>query len=215
LYSLLRSATCAALIVFATIIAIGAPVALRLALDQPLVSVSESSEPASSPRRDLPWITRQASNAGAIEVLPSPEVLPREALRKADLFALSGEPEPLATPASVAAERTAVVTTEPEIPAPPPQVESPQREGPAAERKVAPRIATRNPSKPHLTAERQAPQRTRTAKQSTREALGVMRRFDDSLPNLPVTAFSADGAPRRIVIRPTSIQDVYYYSSRR
>jgi len=33
---------------------------------------------------------------------------------------------------------------------------------------------------------------------------------------IPVDAYAADGAPRRvIIIRPTSIQDVYYYYGRR
>ncbi len=216
MYSRLRSATCAALIVFATIIAIGSPVALRLALDQPRVSADDGSEPGSAPRRGLPWITRHASNSGPIEMLPAPEMPTTtiEPVRKADLFAPSGEPEPLAMAIPAEEERTAVAPPEPAVLEPAPQITSPQRGKPAVERKIAPKIATRSPAKPHLAADRQPPQRTRTARQSTREALGVMRRFDER-PNIPVDAFSADGAPRQIIIRPTSIQDVYYYSNRR
>jgi hypothetical protein len=42
-----------------------------------------------------------------------------------------------------------------------------------------------------------------------------VRKFDDKLRDVPVSAYAGDGSPRTIVIRPTSIQDYYYYSSRR
>jgi hypothetical protein len=213
LYSRLRSITCAALIVFATVIAIGAPVALRLALDQPRISANEPSESWPLPGRDLPWITRHASNTGAIESLPAAETLATEPLRKADLFARSGEPEPLAMAAPAEEERTALAPPEPAVPLTTPPIESPPRVKPV-ERKIPPRTANSSPSRSQLNTARQAPQRTRTAKASTREALGVMRRFDER-SSIPVDAYSADGAPRRIIIRPTSIQDVYYYSNRR
>jgi hypothetical protein len=41
-----------------------------------------------------------------------------------------------------------------------------------------------------------------------------VRKFGDNLQDIPVNSYAADGTPKRIVIRPTSIQDVYYYSSR-
>jgi len=44
--------------------------------------------------------------------------------------------------------------------------------------------------------------------------LNAVRKFDDALPEIPANSY-ADGTPRRIVIRPTSIQDVYYYSAPR
>jgi hypothetical protein len=55
----------------------------------------------------------------------------------------------------------------------------------------------------------------RTAKRPTNEALNAVRKFDDALPEIPANSYAADGTPRRIVIRPTSIQDVYYYSAPR
>jgi hypothetical protein len=53
-----------------------------------------------------------------------------------------------------------------------------------------------------------------SAERRTRKALAAMRRFEDSRREIPMSAYAAEGAPRRILIRPTSIQDVYYYSAR-
>jgi hypothetical protein len=43
----------------------------------------------------------------------------------------------------------------------------------------------------------------------------VARRSTDAPRNIPVASHSADGTPRVIMIRPTSRQDVLYYSARR
>ena len=53
-----------------------------------------------------------------------------------------------------------------------------------------------------------------TAERRTHKALAAMRRFEDSRRDIPMSAYAAEGPPRRIIIRPTSIQDVYYYSAR-
>jgi hypothetical protein len=55
----------------------------------------------------------------------------------------------------------------------------------------------------------------RTVKRPTTEALNAVRKFEDPRPEIPANSYAADGTPRRIVIRPTSIQDVYYYSAPR
>ena len=55
----------------------------------------------------------------------------------------------------------------------------------------------------------------RTVKRPTNEALNAVRKFEDPRPEIPANSYAADGTPRRIVIRPTSIQDVYYYSAPR
>ena len=55
----------------------------------------------------------------------------------------------------------------------------------------------------------------RTAKRPASEALNAVRKFEDPRPEIPANSYAADGTPRRIVIRPTSIQDVYYYSAPR
>jgi hypothetical protein len=52
-------------------------------------------------------------------------------------------------------------------------------------------------------------------KRPASEALNAVWKFDDALPEIPANSYAADGTPRRIVIRPTSIQDVYYYSAPR
>jgi hypothetical protein len=85
------------------------------------------------------------------------------------------------------------VTIEPSVPA------RPKRSSAHANRPVAkpPRAADSN------------------AEKRTREARRAVRRFDDKLHDLPLNAYANDGAPRMIVIHPTSIQDYYYYSSRR
>jgi hypothetical protein len=53
------------------------------------------------------------------------------------------------------------------------------------------------------------------ANKPANEALNAVRRFQDNLRDIPVSAYAADGTRRTIVIRPTSIQDVYYYSAPR
>jgi hypothetical protein len=82
---------------------------------------------------------------------------------------------------------------------------------PARERHAA-RPAAETPSE--VTAPKKMTRRDRPAKRSTSEALSTVRKFDDNLQGIPVNSYAADGTPKRIVIRPTSIQDVYYYSSR-
>jgi hypothetical protein len=61
---------------------------------------------------------------------------------------------------------------------------------------------------------RKEARRPRAAREFKNEALNALKKFDN-LPDIPVNAYAADGAQRRIVIHPTSIQDVYYYSTRR
>ena len=58
-----------------------------------------------------------------------------------------------------------------------------------------------------------APKRTHNS--SSRNALNAVRRFGDSLPDVPIDAYSGDGTRRKVIIRPTSIQDYYYYSAPR
>ena len=59
---------------------------------------------------------------------------------------------------------------------------------------------------------------SRIAKRSTNEALNVVRRFGDSSRDIPVSAYAGNGTRvggrpgLPLDIRPTSIQDVYYYS---
>jgi hypothetical protein len=66
-----------------------------------------------------------------------------------------------------------------------------------------------------LLARKKIARRDRAAKPPTGEALNAVRNFGDNLHDIPVSSYAADGTPRKIVIRPTSIQDVYYYSAPR
>jgi hypothetical protein len=53
----------------------------------------------------------------------------------------------------------------------------------------------------------------RSADRRAREALGLVRSFGDNLSDVPATSYAFDRT-RRTVIRPTSIQDVYFYERR-
>jgi len=64
-------------------------------------------------------------------------------------------------------------------------------------------------------AQKKAFRPERTAKRPTNDALNAVRKFGDSPREIPATSYAADGTRRDIVIRPTSIQDVYYYSAPR
>ena len=55
----------------------------------------------------------------------------------------------------------------------------------------------------------------RTKRPASEALNAVVRKFEDPRPEIPANSYAADGTPRRIVIRPTSIQDVYYYSAPR
>ena len=82
------------------------------------------------------------------------------------------------------------------------------RRAPAEERHVAQSPAAAQTRAP--LAKRVA--RGERTKRPASEALNAVRKFDDALPEIPANSYAADGTPRRIVIRPTSIQDVYFYA---
>ena len=81
---------------------------------------------------------------------------------------------------------------------------------PAAEERHAAQPTTG--AQPRTPVAKRAARRDRTAKPPANEALNAVRKFGDTLPEIPANSYAADGTPRKIVIRPTSIQDVYYYS---
>ena len=69
-------------------------------------------------------------------------------------------------------------------------------------------------AQPHTPAPKKTVREDRGAKH-TNEALNAVRKFQDNLRDIPVSSYAGDGTRRTIVIRPTSIQDVYYYSAPR
>lgn len=101
------------------------------------------------------------------------------------------------------------------IPKPRREVMAPRRETPpVAEGRRVPKPAAE--AQPRAAAPKKPAPEDRAAKQRpTNEALNAVRRFQDDLRDIPVSAYAADGTRRTIVIRPTSIQDVYYYSAPR
>ena len=136
------------------------------------------------------------------------------------------------TPAPVAEEQRVEgqqreATAPPQETSPPPVAEErhipKQRRELAAPRRETPPVAEgRRAAKPAAEAQPRAaaPKKPasedRAAKQRpVTEALNAVRRFQDNLHDIPVSAYAADGTRRTIVIRPTSIQDVYYYSAPR
>src|SRR5262245_5529273 len=95
------------------------------------------------------------------------------------------------------------------------EVMAPRRETPpSAEGRRVPKPAAE--AQPRAAAPKKPAPEERAAKQRpTNEALNAVRRFEADLRDIPVSAYAADGTRRTIVIRPTSIQDVYYYSAPR
>jgi hypothetical protein len=105
-----------------------------------------------------------------------------------------------------ASEATAVETQA--VVEPPPAPVQSRAERPALRRPAAATARTTHARPP--TPAKSAKQEPRGKRPS--EALRTVRRFGDDLQDIPVSAYAADGTRRSIVIRPTSIQDVYYYS---
>ena len=144
------------------------------------------------------------------EVAPEhPDVRPDEKVAMAPpLAAEQRNVAPLRETAVTAPPRETTATPPPrETTASPRRAERPPATKPAATKPAA-RAEARVP------APKKTVRREQAAKRST-EALRVVRRFGDVRQNIPVTAYAPDGTQRRIIIRPTSVQDVYYYSAPR
>src|SRR5262249_22600670 len=136
-------------------------------------------------------------------------------------------PPPLVEEQHIGEQRREAATPQQETSPPPPvvgerhipkqrrEVMAPRRETlSAAEGRRVPKPAAE--AQPRAAAPKKATPEDRAAKQRpTNEALNAVRRFQDDLRDIPVSAYAADGTRRTIVIRPTSIQDVYYYSAPR
>ena len=125
--------------------------------------------------------------------------------------------------AAVTAKEPQVATQQSEVPqqetsAPPVAGERPMVKQRNVTRHAAPVATERRVAKPVVEPQPPAAKKTtreaRGAKPSN-EALNAVRKFQDNLRDIPVSSYAADGTQRTIVIRPTSIQDVYYYSAPR
>src|SRR5262249_4358689 len=183
---------------------------------------------------DQAWTeTRSAATAPRREPPAAPPVAeePRVPTQRSEIAAPPQEtpaPAPVAEERQISTQRSEVAAPQQDTPAPPPvaverhtakqrsavvasQPETPPR---AAEGRRAAKPAVE--AHPRAAAAKKAAPGDRAAKQrSTNEALNAVRRFQDNLRDIPVSAYAGDGTRRTIVIRPTSIQDVYYYSAPR
>src|SRR5262249_28593093 len=136
-------------------------------------------------------------------------------------------PPPLAEEQHIGEQRREAAAPQQETSPSPPvvgerHIPKPRREAMAPGRERPPAAEARRVPNPAAEAQLRAaaPKKPasedRAAKQRpTNEALNAVRRFQDDLRDIPVSAYTADGTRRTIVIRPTSIQDVYYYSTPR
>jgi hypothetical protein len=98
----------------------------------------------------------------------------------------------------------------------PPEVAAPVHETmpPPAHAEERARAKPTRQTRSRLSHANKTTRQDQTAERRTHKALAAMRRFEDSRRDIPMSAYAAEGPPRRIMIRPTSIQDVYYYSAR-
>ena len=187
--------------------------------------VTESSPAAAAPVEPV----QQSEAAAPQQGTPAPVAEER----KSPTPTQRSEAAQQETPAPVAEEQhieeqRRQATAPPQEASPPPPVAEErhipkQRREVAAPRRETPPVAEgRRAAKPAAEAQPRAaaPKKPasedRAAKQRpVTEALNAVRRFQDNLHDIPVSAYAADGTRRTIVIRPTSIQDVYYYSAPR
>ena len=167
---------------------------------------SEATAPPIAEERHIP--TQRSEVAAPQQDTPAPPPVAEErqiSTQRSEVATPQQEtpaPPPVAVERHTANQRSAVVASQPETP--PPAVEGRRAAKPAVE------------AQPRAAAAKKAAPGDRAAKQrSTNEALNAVRRFQDNLRDIPVSAYAADGTRRTIVIRPTSIQDVYYYSAPR
>jgi hypothetical protein len=122
-------------------------------------------------------------------------------------------PAPMAQPPAPAPQPpVAAKAAAPRLPLERHAVERHAAERHAAERRTAEQPEATIKEPPPAPVKKKFARREPAAKRPATEALRTVRKFDDKLQDIPVDAYAADGSRRSIVIRPTSIQDVYYYS---
>jgi hypothetical protein len=189
-------------------------------------------------RRDLPWIagpgTANAPGADKPAVLSLTES-PDVAASLQEVASQSSPPaaslDPLVLRASVRQD-VATQTAAPQEQARTASVAGPQQSVAFAPQELVPQktLQPGNTTAPNPLVQRSKPvidaaarplaqKKTagpqRTAKRSRNEDLNGGQKQGDKLHAIPVTSYAADGTQRTVVIRPTSIQDAYYYSAPR
>jgi hypothetical protein len=231
LYSRLSFLTSACLIAFGTVVVAGAVGVLPGLIERLSVDAIEVS-PSCKGEVRLPW-GRTCSSQGDTAAVAAPRIPGSDVkvVDQGDLGRVATVEPPQPTQNGASAEAGLMEPREAAAPVPqpapvpklasaPPAVEEAPQAAPPAQ---APPVARAVKPKPRAVKKvvRREPdnERRREADSERRrdEALSAVRRFGrNNTREIPVDAYAADAAPRRIiVIRPTSIQDVYYYYGRR
>ena len=207
--------------------AVAVPSATEGASEQPL---TDDRSPAASAPAQMTQQNEATAPQQETPALPSVAEERQIPTQRSEVAAPPQEtpaPPPLAEEQHIAEQRKEAAAPQQETSPPPPvvgerhvpkqrrEVMAPRRETPpAAEGRRVPKPAAE--AQPRAAAPKKPAPEDRAAKQRpTNEALNAVRRFQDDLRDIPVSAYAADGTRRTIVIRPTSIQDVYYYSAPR
>ena len=182
------------------------PVATERQIPTQRNEAAQQETPAPAPVAEERQVPTQRSEATQQET-PAPPPVAEEQRVEEQRREATAPPQETSPPPPVAEER--------HIPKQRREVAAPRRETPpVAEGRRAAKPATE--AQPRAAAAKNPASEDRAAKQrGTTEALNAVRRFQDNLHDIPVSAYAADGTRRTIVIRPTSIQDVYYYSAPR
>ena len=214
LYSRLRFLTSASLIAFGTVVAAGAvgvvpALVERLSVGAVAVSPSCKSEIA------LPWgrtCSLQPDAPAIAARIPGTDIV---VAAQPDLDHVTSvePPQPIQNTTSAATEFVEpgeAVAPAPQLASAPPAVEEPPQAAPDVR---APRIQSTAKTKPRTV--RKVARREPSSERRRDEAVSAVRRFDrNNVREIPVDAYAYEGIPRRIIIRPTSIQDIYYYYRR-
>jgi hypothetical protein len=232
LYSRLSFLTSACLIAFGTVVVAGAVGVLPGLIERLSVGAIEVS-PSCKGELRLPWGRTCSSQGDTAAVAAVDARIPGSDVKVVDQGDLGRRatvepPQPIQNTASSEtglAEPQETVAPMPQ-PAPvpklasaPPAVDEAPQAAPTAQAPPVARSVKPKPRAVKRVARREPESERRREADSERrrdEALSAVRRFGrNNTREIPVDAYAADSASRRIiVIRPTSIQDVYYYYRR-
>jgi hypothetical protein len=218
LYSRLRFLTSACLVGFGTVVAAGAVGVLPGLIERLSVGAVEVS-PSCKDEIRLPWGRTCSSQAVAPSVaarLPGSDVQVADHpdLHQTTSITSIEPPQASQNTASATIEfmqpREALAPAQQLASAPAAVEEAPQATPTAQAPPLAPSV------KPKARPVKKVARREPSSERRRDEALSTVRRFGgNTTREIPVDSYAAEGAPRRITIRPTSIQDVYYYYGRR
>jgi len=187
MYPYVRLATCASLVAFIGLISVGGSVLLYQKVGRPLPANTEVSRPDT-----VPEVTSRSTEADLPFNASASALPPHESESNPPSTQRTAMPSPELLPQST--------------PTAPEQETSIDPQGAGALHVEGPSIKTKARAlTPKKTAHHRPGERRRT-----NEALNSVRRFGDRWYDVPVNAYAPDEVRRPI--RPTSSQDIYYYS---